>query len=817
MAEKVGSPYRSANSGELSPEAGGRHDVKQFYSSGLRFKNVEPVPLSGFRGMAGSFDLGPVRGRVAALAQSGVVATPGPWTGTQVIWQANVTGKVVAIDCAVLVATVAEHQVQAQILVGALWVNLGHSVTVGTNARAITMAIGPMQGITATAVRLLATLSASASITTGTVIVLTETDTQDAPRYDAMRHDSGARYALSLQAQFLDIFEDDIFVGGVYLPSVAATVLPYVDFYSENATIGIAQNSIETLRVRRGGNSFEWVRDLWPFTGIPKVDLGGVYPKIDDVWDVQVTFTASPLVSLSLSVNGENTAGIPFVNTSNVAVAIDGAVDVSLMATKLKTALEALPSLGATVTVVVSAVVGQTRTVNITFGGALSGKEYQLNSTVTNTASAAALASHVTIGKTTFEPLMSATRGYAGVFGFSQDRQALGDVKALPPVVLFSQGGEYFTLNIEASGASAARADKLRGGQVSERVLGFAEATYFLVFTNLKVYFASNRTINKTDPLNFIETSDVGLVPNCLAVKLENTVYYVGTNPEADPPRGSQVLSFAYSQIDTSFNATPEHIFASHLIDGLVRAKGQKSASKLSASKLWLLRDDGRLIAGCIIKTQNVLGYCEWILADSGVAREIHVDTGNDLRMAVLRDGKLRHERQDYATLFQATMRMTPDLAGVIRGLEFLEGHEVWAEVEGRILGPFTVNAGTIDLGDAYAGPVLVGLWQPPLWESMARIMITRNDEIVRRPGRIHGIRANVINTTSIAIGANGQPPENVPMTTTQDAVDRPIDGKTTSVLRVGIPGFVMGTTGVITQTRPGSLHVRDLEFQEKL
>jgi hypothetical protein len=817
MAEKVGSPYRSSNSGELSPEAGGRVDVKQFYSAGLRFKNVEPVPLSGFRGMAGSFDLGPVRGRVAPLAQNSIVVTPGPWSGAQVIWQANVAGKVVAVDCAILVSTVGVHQVQAQVLVGVTWVNLSSPITAGTNARAITMAAGPRKGLNAAAVRLLVIFSAAATITTGAVTILTETDIQDAPRYDAMRHDSGARYALSLQAQFLDIFEDDVFVGGSYLPSVAPSVLPFVDFYSENATIGIAQNSIETLRVRRGGNSFEWVRDLWPFTGIPKVDLGGVYPKINDVWDVQITFTGSPLVSLSLTVNGENTAGIPFINTANVPVAIDALVDVALMATKIKTALEALPSLGATVTVVVGAVSGQTRTVNITFGGALSGSEYQLNSTITNTAAAAALASHVVIGKTTFELLLSPTRGYAGVFGFSQDRQALGDIKAIPAVVLFSQGGEYFTLNIEAAGASAARADKLRGGQVSERVLGFAEATYFLIGTDRKIYFASNRTINKTDPLNYIECSDVGMVPNCLMVKLENTVYYVGTNPEADPPRGSQILSFEYSTIDTNFRATPEHIFASHLIDGLIRSKGQKSASKLAASKIWVLRDDGRLVAGCIIKTQGVLGYCEWILADGGQAREIHVDAGNDLRMAVLRGSELRHERQDYSTLFQASVRMTPDLAGVIRGLNFLEGRDVWAEVEGRILGPFTVKAGTVDLGDAYVGPVLLGLWQAPLWESMPRVMITRNDEIVRRPGRVHGIRANVIDTTSIAIGANNQPPEDVPLTSTQDAVNGPVDGKSTSVLRVGIPGFVMGTTGVITQTRPGRLHVRDLEFQEKL
>lgn len=817
MAERAGSPFRSANAGELSPDAAGRVDVKQYYSAGLRYKNVEPVPLSGFRDMAGSFDLGPVRGRVAPLAQSDVVATPGPFVGSHVIWQATVSGVVAAVDCTALDAGVGEHSVQAQVLVGGVWLSLGHAVTIGTAARAITMAQAPSRGFTATAVRLLADFSVAASMTTGAVTILTETEIQDAPRYDALRHDSGARYALSLQSQFLDIYEDDIFVAGVYLPSVTTDILPAVDFYAENATIGIAQNTLETLRVRRGENSFEWVRDLWPYTGIPKVDLGGVYPKTNDVWDVQISYTDTPECLLSLSVNGENTPGMPFLNAASAEVPISGAVDAAVTAASFKAALEALPSLGPTITVVVGGIIGSSRTVTITFGGALSGSEYQVISTITNTAKAAALASHVTIGKTEFEPLFSASRGWPGVFGFAQERQALGDIKAVTAAVALSQGGEYFNFNIEAAGASAPRLDKLRGGQVSERVLGFAEATYFLVGTDRGVHFAANRTINKTDPLNFVETSDVGLVPNCKFVKLENKVYYVGVDPKSDPPRGQQILSLSYSEIGTSFDATPEHIFAQHLVGDLMRFKGQESTGSGDASKLWSLREDGRLIAACIIRSQDVLGFCEWILADGGKALEIHVDTANDLRIAVLRGGIIRHERQSRSTLFQATVSVNPDLVGTLRGLEFLEGREVWVEIEGRVLGPYTVEAGTVELEDAYLGPALVGLWQPPLWESMPRLLITRTDEIVRRPGRIYAVRANLIDTTSIAIGANGEDPEDVPLTTTQDSVDQPMNGKTKSVLRVGIPGFVMGTTAVITQKKPGRMHVRDLEFQEKL
>ena len=818
MVAKGGAAYRSANAGELSRDAAGRADVKQFYSAGLRFKNVEPVPLSGFRRMAGSFDVGPVRGRVAVLAQSAVVVTPGPHTGTQTIWQAGIAGAVAAVDCGALAATIGLHDIVAQVLVGAVWTQLGPTLIVGTAPAAITFAVAPTAQIAATGVRLVAVFSVSASIAVGAVTVLTEGAELDIPRYSSLRHDSGARYFLSLQTGFLDIYEDDLFVAGVYLPTLTLAVLPQVNFYAENATLGLGHRDLETLRVRRAGSSVQWVRDVWPYEGVPKVDLGGVYAKTDDIWEIQVSWAASVTIYLTLIVDGESTTGVPYVNGAGVPVPItDAGLDLTLTAANMKAALEALPSLGPTVTVTIVPLVGDANKITVTFGGALSGREYQLVSTITNTASAAALSSHIQIGKTDFEPLFSTLRGWPGVFGLAQDRLAYGDIKAEPSAVSFSQAGEYFKLNIEASGASAARLDKLRGGQVSERVLAFAEATYFLVLTDRGVHFAANRTVNKTDPLNFVQTASSGTVPNCEPVNIEGKIYYVGVNPKSDPPVGHELVSLSYSELETAFEAIPEHIFATHLVMRVMRTKGQKASTRSDASRLWLLRDDGRLIVANIIRSQEVVGYCEWLLAAGGLAREIHNDAGNDLRVAVARGAKLRHERLDRATLFQGAVTRTPDLAGEVTGLDLHEGLAVWALAENYALGPFTVADGTIELDNAYTGTVQVGLWQAPLWESMPRYFITRNDEVIKRPGRIHTCVAEILETTSIAIGANGGTPENVPLLLTGDPVDQAAPPKSTTATRLGMLGHMTGTTLVVTQVRPGELHVRDLVIEEKL
>ncbi len=276
-------------------------------------------------------------------------------------------------------------------------------------------------------------------------------------------------------------------------------------------------------------------------------------------------------------------------------------------------------------------------------------------------------------------------------------------------------------------------------------------------------------------------------------------------------------MSLSYSELETTFEPVPEHIFATHLVENVIGFKGQQANSRADASKLWLLRSDGRLVAACIIKSQDVLGFCEWELAAGGLAKELHVDAGNDVRLAVMRGSAMRHEIQSRDALFQAQVSATADLAGVVTGLAIHEGRAVYVAADGYIEGPFTVTGGAITLDEAWTGPVTVGLWKAPVWEGMPRYFITRDDLVVKRPGRIYSATVEVIDTTSIAIGANGQPAENVPLQVTGDLVDVAPAPRSGPVARHGMLGHRMGTTLVITQTKPGELHVRDITLGEKL
>lgn len=810
----------SANAGELDQALAGRPDIKQYYSGGLRYKHIEPVPQSGFRDMGGTVDTGAVRPRLTELATFNVSATPGPHTGTETVWSADVSGDVAAVHVSGLVADTASHTAVVEVFAGGAWSQLGPSLPVTTTAAGKTFAAAPGKPVAgATAVRIRVTFSESASVSLDSVTVLAESGTQDWPRYAYLRHDSGDRYFLAATEKWLDIHLDDTFKAGIYLPDITTARLPELGFYTENATIGIFHRTMDrTIRVRRAGAADDWTVDDWPYEGIPTEDLGGTYPKTDDVWEVFLRWvSASEFIYLTMIVDGESTPAIALTDSGDTPVAINGGPDWAKFATDIAAAINDLPSIGSGVTVAQEDASGSARKLTITFSGALAGREYQVDAQITNTSNVSALPVHIEVGETEFEPIFSASRGFCGGAALVQDRLAYYDINAVRGALALSEAAEYFNLNIEAAGPNRARLDRLRAGQTAERILAVYDATYMLVFTDQRVHFAPNRTIKADEPLNFTKTAGTGIVPHTTPVELEEKVYYVGYNDDENDQDGHQIFSLSYDELLTKFEAPPESLLASHLVKSVMRTKEQRSSADTDAAKMWAMRRDGRLIACQVIRSEEILGLCEWICPAGGLVREIEVDARNQLRLCVERDGELRHERQDRDLFLQAVVSSTCDLAGQVDGLDVHEGREVWAVAQGYVLGPFTVASGAIDLGDHYTGTVKVGLWTAPIYESMPFYYIRRDDKIIERPGRIPVVHVNVIDTTSIAVGANGQPARDVPLLNASDPADAPMPAKTGKYTVSGLLGAKVGTTVVFTQVRPGRLRVRDYKVEEAL
>ncbi|TYC51622.1 hypothetical protein FMN50_20285 [Rhodobacterales bacterium] len=625
-------------------------------------------------------------------------------------------------------------------------------------------------------------------------------------------------YTLIFSPGRVDIFRSDrVKVATKEIAAITADLLPELKFYGEANTFGVFNQDLETVRLFRDPNDDTvWTVDLWPYEKLPDVDLGGEYEKDDDVWEIGIRWSDGiTSVVIDVDVDGE------FIDSIEITNLGGGWPDFTAA---LQAQLRELPSMSDGVSVSDEGTKGQARyrLMRITFGGDLSGAEYSVNARILNTAEASVLSYHREIGKTHGEPLVSTDRGWFEGVDLFQDRAIYHGPKARGGAVAMSRVGEYFDLNIEAAGDSAARLEALRT-ETSERVRFVYEGIYLLGFTDQGEWFVSNRQIKADEPVNWVRTSRHGIHPQIPPFEMEGRVFFVSSGRrEIDEPEnfdiGQALYSMVYDDVATNFSADPESLLASHLIRDVNGGTLQKKVRNQDAGRLWLWDAFGRLVLAVVIKNQDIVAFCEWIAADAGKVVGASVDGQNQVWLTIDRGGTVTHEvmEEQDINLFQSAVRGSTDLAGEFSGLEHLEGREVWARADGYILGPYTVSGGTIDLGDPYES-VTAGLWQPPLYEGLPLFKMLPNEEIIHRPGRVHSVIAHVIDTESIAMGANGSPPRDRPLVKAGDDMSKPIPPKTQQVRRTGMPGHVMGPTVVITQTRPGMLRVRDYTPEAKL
>ncbi|MCW5697921.1 MAG: hypothetical protein KIS96_14470 [Bauldia sp.] len=706
MVARPAKPFRSANAGELSDDVKGRVDIQQYYSAGLQFRNIEPVPQSGWRQMGGTRRLG--------------------------TWPAA-----------------------------------------------------------------------------------------SRPRMCDILLDDGTAVMAIVTPGLVEFFTDAGKQGDVAVPAITAGMLSDLDFYAEGKTIGIFHRALKSVRLFNDGGPGAWTADDWPYAPPPDADLGGVYPMTADVWEIAIRWANNPTVVLNVTVDTETTPAVALTDAGGTRVpAEDATADWDLFAANLAAAINALSTVASGVTVSAAVREDNSNYLLVTFGGAATGREYQVSATVSNTADASGLAYHREIGKTQYEPLWSAGRGWPGHASLVQDRMAHGRIAAQPGAIAMSRTGEYFDFDVSGTTPDAARLDRLRA-QTAETVLMLKESTFLLALTDRAVYFATNRVMERGQPLNFVLASEIGAQPNCPPFDLDGQIFYVAINPQGlafAHLGGRQLYSMVYNDVSTKFDAAGESLLASHLVDRLIRAARQKPETDLDASKGWLLRTDGRLVAAQIIKNQKITGFCQWQAAGGGIVREIRVDGRNRLWLAVQRGALRTIELYDQALfLHDVVTKGATDFAGVLTGLDSHEGAEVWAVAQGYVLGPFTVAGGAIDLRDAYDGPIVVGRWQKPVFESMPEVLVRGNDDVLIRPGRIHTAHINIVGTTSIAVGANGTPPADVPLLDAGDPVDQAMPAKTKLVTVAGLDGWMTYPTLTITQVRPGPLRVKDYGLEAKL
>lgn len=633
----------------------------------------------------------------------------------------------------------------------------------------------------------------------------------------------GLSYTLVITPGFVDIWRNDrVKVAAIAVSAITSAMIPDLGFFGEANTFGIFHPDLNSglgyRLLRNSSNDTIWTLSSWPWAYIPKVDLGGTYTKTNDVWDIYIRWAGTVEVFVvTVKVDGNSTQSVRLVDASgfNAGMADEPiAENWNRFAANVQAAINALPGFESGVSVVLNDYTDNYRHMVVTFSGVLAGSEYDFSMSVVSSSNASVLVGHSQVGDTDGEALISASRGGFAGMGIYQDRAIYYAPKAKTAAIGMSQTGEYFTLNIENTADTGARLEALRTS-TSETVLHVMDNTYLVVFTDQAEWFASNRTITRNAALNWVRASEVGSKKNCKPVSVDGLVFFVSGD-------GGVLYSVSYDAVSETYNPTRQNDLSKDLVKLIGDQIVQRKISGSTSSRIWVRRDDGRLV--CIIVNkqlsdeQTMIAAAEWGIHRNGFVLSHAVDGDEQVWLAVKRDGAVRLEIMKEAsdTVFQSTFAVSTDASGVASGLALHNGREVWIEVNGDFDGPFTVSGGQITTDFASAS-IKVGLWEAPVCESMPFVQVNQDDTVVRRPGQIKAVDLYVIDTDSIAIGANGRPARNISLNRASDDLSAAWQGYTGHLIVAGLNGAQTGPTLTITQTRPGRLRLRDYVPRVKL
>lgn len=813
MVARPGTYQASNNAGELSPEEYGRTDLKQFYSGMAYMRNVEPVPQGGSRLSPRSRHMARLRGRITDIATTSTSSNLGPHVAAAIIFTADFGAmrpvSVVRFLTAASIATGAIAQVE--LFNGIAWVAFGPLFNIGTGYVGYTAAAPPRTSVSASAVRMRLVSAPPASVTflAGGLTSFAEDNVLVAgTRLLPFTFSISQTYTVALSHLCADFYRDGVYVGCA-ITGISESQLDIIDAQQRFDTMLLFHQDVPSRRVIRDGSDARWLTTDVPFRTIPQVDYGATYTnQVVDIWDIYIRFLSSgnnadgKNLIIALNVNGEQSAGIPTGGPTP---------DWNAVATAMKVAIENLAGVEAGITVTASAPITGSVTITVQFTGeGNKGGRFSVSAQVVNSVEAAATAAHTQIGKPGGEPVMSLTRGWPSAGAFYQDRLVVGGFRSKAGAFLASLTGEYYDLNIElvaATGAILANIDT----DGAERLQRLVRGKHLLLFTSDAEYHISDRTLNRTAPPTIVQSSRNGSASDLPIVESEGEIIYVSRNK-------SVIYAASYDDVAQAYVSSPISLLAAHIASNMNDLALQKPSTAANAARLWMPRADGTMTVGVMLRNQEVTSFVRWWTP--GKVRRSCVDGKNLAYLIVERSvgASLEHhlERLDETLVFDDAIEQTFGApVTVVPNLAAHEGASVWAECDGYMTGPFTVAGASITIPIA-STHVIVGRWTPPLARTLPLPSEVSERIVVRRPKRAHTVRLDLLDTTSVAVGANGRPARNRDLARVGDPIDQPTPPASRMEVFTGLTGFTYEGQIEITQTKPGRLAWRGITIEAR-
>jgi hypothetical protein len=808
MVARPGQLRANFNNGELSPDMLGRSDLKMFYAGASRMARMQPVPQGGVRQMPGTRHVTTLRPRLTPATPIVNVST-GPVAAEQIVASISLAAPtaVSAVDVDALSCAGGPATIACEVFDGA-WRRL-QTVTVGATPIARRFALPPDVLATTRSVRLIMVDAGGGT----RVVAVAGVTVRAGDAAAGVGRVLPFSYAVDDQLDLV-VTEDaiDVFRGAMFQASIAHPYTPdeirHLRVEQRLDTMLMFHENRAPRRLLRIADE-DWSFAPMAFSNVPEVDLGGVYSRVAETWQLYLRYdrTAGPdKLALVVAVNGEEAAAA----TINVTLGAFPTYWTAFCA-DLKTKIEALAGVDAGITVTPSLTVTDgSHEATITFtGGNNPGGQFVLSGQVVSAANAAAFLSRTVKGDPGGEALFSAARGYAADAEFWQDRLIQAGFRSRPSAVLASALSDYFNCNIkieQADGAILINLDT-RGSEQIRQIVG---ARHLVIFTSEAEYYSPDRTVNRTQAVNIVQCSRHGTARGCDVVESDGDLLFVARSR-------SMIYAARYADVSQSYEARPISLFASHLVEDIRATALQRPDGALDAARYMLVRGDGLLVVAMLLQDQDVVAFARW--PTDGVVKDVACGPDNRPLLIVERmiDGapRLVLEEMTEGLYFDQAVTRVGEPSAVVADLAMLEGATVWAEADGHVLGPYVVRGQSITLPIA-ATAVTVGRWTPPELSPPPAARLVAENLKLARPVRVTTARCELIDTTSIAVGANGLPPRDQALHKAGHMADAPVRPFTGEMAVHGLAGYGPDGIVTITQTRPGRLRLRDLVIEAK-
>lgn len=803
--------------GVLDPHVIERRDTKFVGGSLSDALNIVLLPQGGYKDRGGTTDYGRVRRKLAAVAlDATILSLPNGGSesdllaGTAITTGSVSTTRYVLFECDFTAATLvhfidirglsiattaADDALVAEYWDGAAWSAFApaQKITIASYSRRFASGAPGHAGIAATKFRVAvdATVAAGA-VTFSGVALWAESATLSDGVVRRYAPEQSQAHQLVMTENNIDVYVAGIWQGAIAVP-VTEDLLRLVKLEPKYDTVLAWEQRLRPQKITRLGTSAQWACDPVAFTNMPRVDYGGIYTNgVNEVQELQLY-------------NFDDTATFELLFEGLTTPAIEVSATGSVTAANIKAALEGLSNIGTGI--VVTPVTS--RRFTIEFADTLNESKNVLVMTATPLSGSDdyARVRTITEGEAAGEDMMSDARGWPSVGRFAQQRLVMAGLKSRPNDIIASTTGDPYDLNTEIDIATRSFSYEV-GSSENNVIRDIFVGSKLMFYGDQQIAWLKNATLSADEVPQFGISDAPGIKAETSPASSDNAVFHIQDN-------GTTLRMATYTEIEQNIVAENASVLSSFLIRDPVDLFRRRSVGSVDADLMMMPNADGTMTVLTIMRTQEVSGFAPW--ATDGSFRSGCVDHQNRTWFLVERqvDGapSLRLEMMEPDKLLDEAVEIEQAASVTIAGLSRFNGRQVYVVANDSVYGPHMVTGGTITVAEPVAAG-RIGTWVTPFATDPEVSLTEETRARMARLKRINRAELSVIDTTSVAIRANGGETIDLALRSNEDTLldTGPLARRFTGKVEAeGMHGFTDHGKLTVTQVSPGFLTVRSV------